>query len=198
MRACRDGGGAIRDSQPPVGIPLPRTLGAAVAANEARRPARRRPIVTGHQGPASSGAFHFLHLTVKAAALFQLVRRLHWLVALPCELVPFLLLARRGGSPLGFALVYPLLHRDLRLDAGFGTKGNVFLSQGVPDRQRRSEDQCDGCDDGGELHGDVPFSCDRVLQPARKPAAQSFTISDPFRFARVINHDLYTSPLGKR
>src|SRR6184192_2583100 len=89
----------------------------------------------GHKGPAESGAF-LLHLSVHHPALLQLERRLERLRAPLGELFLALLLVRRRGAALGFALIDFLLHRRRR-----GRGGSCILAESVPSRQRRGEQQ---------------------------------------------------------
>src|SRR5258708_1062811 len=168
------------------GDPGSRHLRAAVAAFEARRPARRRPRESGTKAPPSAGPFLLglpavtLHLPIYQPAFLQLVRRLERLRAAAREFVLALLLVRRRGAALGFPLVDFLLHRRRR-----GRGGVCVLAESVSSRQRRGEDEGEAADCGGDLHG-ISFSCPesclpratRVLQPCRQDSAQSFTLSD--------------------
>src|SRR5258708_28876754 len=139
------------------GDPGSRHLRAAVAAFEARRPARRRPRESGTKAPPSAGPFLLglpavtLHLPIYQPAFLQLVRRLERLRAAAREFVLALLLVRRRGAALGFPLVDLLLHSRRR-----GRGGVCVLAESVPSRQRRGEDEGEAADCGGELHG-IPF-----------------------------------------
>src|SRR5438132_9738160 len=138
----------------------------------------------GHQGPAESGAFP-LHLPVNQPAFLQLVRRLERLRAAARELLLALLLVRRRGAALGFALVDFLLHRRRR-----GRGGDCILAESVPSRQRRGEQQGESADCGGELHGNSFFCrarAARVLPPWREDSAQSFTLPDTSGIALPTN-----------
>src|SRR5258708_35543213 len=137
-----------------------RQLRAAVAAFEARRPARRRPRESGTKAPPSAGPF-LLHLAVYQPAFLQLARRLERLRAAAREFVLALLLVRRRGAALGFSLVDLLLHSRRRARGGA-----CVLPESVPSRQRRGEDEGEAADCGGEVHG-IPFclpcTCRRSL-----------------------------------